>query len=126
MNKVLDDKEAEIKRMEEIMKNAPPKIIDPELRKARDNALDTVRSLKLELGRLKEENIQVLQKLQVAEGIVKESEREKQHILKAQNELKETFVNNLNQQQDKHEKELKEKNERIRELELILNEKMKS
>lgn len=124
--KWLEEKEKELKSAEEIMKNAPPKILDPQLRKARDEALNNLRAVKLELGKLKEESMQSLQKLEVAERLVKEQEREKNLILKAQSEMKETLVNNLNQQQAKHEKELLEKTNRIRELESILTEKVKN
>ncbi len=123
--KYVEDREFELKRMEEIIKNTPAKILDPQLRKARDEAFANLRAAKLDTGKLKEENIQAGQKLQVAEGLVKELERERQVILKSQNELKETFVNNLNQQQTKHEKELKERNDRIRELESMLNDRLK-
>lgn len=125
-SKFLEDREADLRRLEETLKNTPPKLLDPQLRKARDDALATVRARTLEVGQMKEEMIQITQKLQVAEGIVKESEREKQIILRAQNEMKETYVNSLNQQQIKHEQNLKEKIDRIRDLETMLTEKLKS
>jgi chromosome segregation protein len=124
--KQVEDREAEIKRTELEMRNAPPKLMDPSIRKARDDALANLRQSKIELTRAKDEAIQFNQKLIVTEGLIKDLEREKQFILKSQSDLKETFVNNLNQQQEKHEKEMTEKTQRIKELEKMLTDKIKS
>lgn len=123
---ILSEREADIKRAENELKHAPPKLLDPSIKKARDEALTNLRQSKIELGKVKEESLQLSQKLQVAESLVKELEKEKQMIIRAQSDLKETFVNNLNQQHQNHEKEILQKNDRIRELEDILMTKMKA
>jgi chromosome segregation ATPase len=121
----LKEREEEVKKNELSIRNAPPKLMDPSIRKARDDALANLRQSKIELTKAKDESIQLTQKLTVAEGLVKDLEREKQLILKAQSDLKETFVNNLNQQQEKHEKEMTNRSDRIKELERMLTEKLK-
>jgi len=121
----LKEREEELKRAEKALRESPPKLMDPTIRKARDDALTNLRQAKIELTKTKDETIQVTQKLMVAEGLIKDLEREKHLILKSQSDLKETFVNSLNQQQEKHEKELVSKSERIKELETMLTEKLK-
>lgn len=121
----LNEREVELRKNEAQLKNAPMKLLDPSLKKDRDTALAHVRQMKLEIAKVKDESIQAVQKLQVAEEVIKEMEKEKHIIIKNQTDLKETFVNNLNQQQEKHEQELLQKNQRIKELEKILTEKLK-
>jgi hypothetical protein len=122
----LKEREEELKKNEKLIRDSAPKLLDPSIKKARDEALANLRQAKIELTRAKDDAMEVNQKLFVAEGLVKDMEKEKRLILKAQTELKETFVNNLNQQQEKHEKELAEKTERIKELEKLLTEKLKA
>lgn len=120
----LREREEEVKKAERAVREAPPRLMDPSIRKARDDALANLRQAKIELTRTKDDTIQVTQKLAVAEGLIKDLEREKHLILKSQSDLKETFVNNLNHQQEKHEREMASKNERIKELEIMLTEKL--
>lgn len=120
----LREREEELKKAERTFREAPPRLMDPSIRKARDDALANLRQAKIELTKTKDDTIQVTQKLAVAEGLIKDLEREKHLILKSQSDLKETFVNNLNHQQEKHEREMTSKNERIKELEIMLTEKL--
>jgi hypothetical protein len=122
----LDEREASLRKTEEAIRTAPPKLLDPSIKKARDDAMVHLRQSKLELARVKEESLHLNQKLQIAENTVADLEKEKIVIVKSQAEIKETFVNNLNQQQDHHEKELQARNSRIKELETMLVEKMKA
>lgn len=117
-------KEEDLKRLEESYKNLPPKLADPSMKKARDDALTQLRLARLEATRVKDENNNLTQKLGVTEALISDLEREKSLILQAQRDLKETFVSNLNQQQEKHEKELMEKINRIQHLETLLTGKM--
>jgi hypothetical protein len=123
-SELLAEREAEVKRTEEILKNTPAKLLDPTLKKGRDEALANVRQVKIDLAKVKDEAIQTAQKLQVAENTIKDLEKEKQIILKSQSELKETMVNNLNHLQSKHEQDMVQKETRIKELENILMEKI--
>lgn len=118
----LDERETNIRKLEESIRLAPPKLLDPSIKKSRDDALIHLRQSKLELSQLKEEIITMNQKLQIAENTISDIEKEKSLILKSQAEIKETFVNNLNQQQEHHQKELQDKNARIKDLENILLE----
>ena len=122
----LKEREEELKKNEKLIRDATPRLLDPSIKKARDEALANLRQAKIELTKVREEANEINQKLFVAEGIVRDMEKEKKLIIKSQTELKETFVNNLNQQQEKHEKELAEKSERIKELEKLLTEKLKA
>ena len=106
------------------LESTPPRLLDPSIRKGRDDALANLRQAKVELTKAKDESIQLSQKLNVAESLVNQLEREKQLIMNAQSDLKKTFVTNLNSQQEKHEKELLERGERIKELERLLTEKI--
>ena len=123
--KFLDKRELELKQFEDKLRAEPPKLLDPTLKRSRDEAITALRNIKLEMGKLKEDIIVLTQKLQVAEGTVQELERQKQFILAGQNDLKESFITNLNHQQQKHEEDMKQKDNRIRELETILTSKIK-
>lgn len=117
-------REEELKNAENALRSAPPKLLDPSMKKARDEALTNLRHAKVEMTKAKDECVELTQKLFVAESLIKDLEKEKQMIINSQSDLKETFVNNLNQQQEKHEKELAEKSERIKELETLLMNKL--
>jgi len=124
-SQLLAERETSIRKDEEALRNAPPRLLDPSIKKSRDEALSALRQSRLELGRIKEEIVQTTQKLQIAEGTVKELQNEKVLIMNSQNEIKEAFVNNLNQQNQKHDAELSQKNARIKELETMLMDKIK-
>ena len=124
-NDMLLVKEKELEKKEEALMNAPPKLLDPTIKKTRDQALADLRNAKLELSKVKDDALEMTQKLQAAEGVARELEKEKKILLQAQHELKTTFVNNLNQQQSKHEQEIALKDTRIRELEEVLTQKIR-
>ena len=111
----MEEKELELKNKEEFIKNAPPKLLDPSIKRARDEAFANLRQTKLELAKVKEENINITDKLNTAENIVKELVKEKELLLKTQSEIKQSFVNNLNQLQT----DIKAKTERITYLEAL-------
>jgi len=119
----LFQREEELRKEAERIRLEPPKLLDPMFKKARDDALAQLRHGKLEMVKLKEEIIDITQKLQVAESLVKELNREKNVIIQAQIELKETFVNNLNQQQAKHKEEIERRENRIKDLEVMITER---
>lgn len=77
-----------------------------------------------ELTKAKNETLEVSKKLVVSEKMVKDLELEKNAILNSQSELKEKCINSLNLQQEKYDKEIANKIERIKELEIILTEKL--
>lgn len=116
-------KEEELKVKEREINNAPPKLLDPMIKKDRDNALGELKRQRVDLTKVKEELVIVTQKLQIAEQTVKDILKEKDVILSNQNEVKATLLANLNQQQTVYEKDLAEKNNRIRELEQMMFKK---
>lgn len=106
-------KEAELKRKEEILRDAPPKLLDPSIKRSRDEALGTLRQVKSELLSIKEENHIMRNKIDILENSLKDSE-------KSRTETKEEFLSALNKQTLSYEKELDAKNRRISELEGVL------
>jgi chromosome segregation ATPase len=125
-SQTLDERESTLRKTEDALRAAPPKLLDPAIKKSRDDALIHLRQSKLELGKVKEESMSLLQKLTIAEETIADIEKEKNLILKSQVEIKQTFIDNLNQQQQQHDKELRDKNTRIKELEEMLIDKIKN
>ena len=125
-SQTLDERESTLRKTEEAIRSAPPKLLDPSIKKSRDDALIHLRQSKLELGKVKEESMTLLQKLKIAEDTISDIEKEKNLIVKSQVEIKQTFIDNLNQQQQQHDKELGDKNTRIKELEAMLMDKIKN
>ena len=121
----LDQREIQIKKLEENYRNAPPKLIDPSLKRDRDEALSLVRQQKADMAILKDEMSTLTQKLTLAEMLIKDLEKDKTLLNDSQRELKSNFLANLNSQEDRFHNELITKNARIRELEDILTSKMK-
>lgn len=122
---IIQQREADLRKLEQNLRNTPPKILDPMFKKQRDEALSHLRSSKLEINKLKEEVLELTQKLGVAESLVKDIEKQKNITVKSQTDLKKTFVENLNQQQARHEKEMERREARIRELEQMITGKGK-
>jgi len=120
----LAEREEEIRKESIRLRNEPAKLLDPSLKTQRDNAFAQLRQYKIEFTKYKEDTLEITHKLQIAETIAKELGKEKTIILEAQKELKETFLNNLNQQQAKHQQELEKRDERINQLEKILTERL--
>jgi hypothetical protein len=108
----IQEREVELKAKEEAYRNAPPKLLDPTIKRARDEALANLRHSKLELAKVKEDNINLTTKLDAAENVVKDLVKEKETLMSAHSELKQAFVANLNTLQA----ELKEKSEKLNEL----------
>ena len=125
-SQTLDERESTLRKTEEAIRSAPPKLLDPSIKKSRDDALIHLRQSKLELGKVQEQSMSLLQKLKIAEDTISDIEKEKNLILKSQTEIKQTFIDNLNQQQQSHDKELSDKNTRIKELEAMLMDKIKN
>ena len=125
-SQTLDERESTLRKTEEAIRSAPPKLLDPSIKKSRDDALIHLRQSKLELGKVKEESMTLMQKLKIAEDTISDIEKEKNLIVKSQVEIKQTFIDNLNQQQQQHDKELGDKNTRIKELEAMLMDKIKN
>jgi chromosome segregation ATPase len=121
----LDQREVQIKKLEENYRTAPPKLIDPSLKKDRDEALALVRQQKSDMAGMKDELLRLSQKLTLAEMLIKDLEKDKEMLNESQRELKANFLANLNSQEDRFHTELIEKNARIRELEEILTNKIK-
>jgi len=113
----ITQREEELRREAEAIKNAPPKLLDPIFKRDRDKAYASLREATLEKAKLKEDVLELTQKLQVAEGVAKNLDHEKVVIERAQKDLKESYVANLNIQQQRHTKELEDKERRIKELE---------
>jgi hypothetical protein len=124
-SQALDERESNLRKTEDSIRSAPPKLLDPAIKKSRDDALIHLRQSKLELAKVQEQSMSLLQKLTVAEDTIADIEKEKNLIVKSQAEIKQTFIDNLNQQQQQHEKDINEKNTRIKELEAMLMEKIK-
>lgn len=120
--KALDDKEKELLREKEIIRDTPPKLLDPSIKKSRDDALAHLRQSRLENAKVKDEVTEMTQKLQIAEGLIRDLEKERVHILQSKAELRETFVGTLNDQRASHEKETVQMSKRVRELEKMLFE----
>jgi hypothetical protein len=125
-SQALDEREANLRKTEDAVRSAPPKLLDPAIKKSRDDALIHLRQSKLELAKVQEQSMSLLQKLTVAEETIADIEKEKNLIVKSQAEIKQTFIDNLNQQQQQYEKDITEKNTRIKELETMLMEKIKN
>ena len=122
----LTQKEEELRKEAERLRTMPPKLLDAAFKQARDDALAQLRQNKQEIAKIKQEMLTVTQKLHVAETLVENLKREKNTILEAQNDLKSTYVQNMNQQQVSNEQMLNKKDERIQTLENMLNNKIKS
>ena len=125
-SQTLDERESILRKTEEAIRAAPPKLLDPSIKKSRDDALIHLRQSKLELGKVQDQSMNLLQKLKIAEDTISDIEKEKNLILKSQIDIKQTFIDNLNQQQQSHDKELNDKNNRIKELESMLMDKIKN
>jgi DNA repair exonuclease SbcCD ATPase subunit len=115
-NVFLKHKEDEIRRMEEEVRNAPPKLLDPSLRRDRDDALATLRQAQIELNITKEEVMQLSEKVQISEKSIQELEVDKQTLCKVQDDLNRT----LNTMQRRHERDMGARDQRIRELEAVI------
>lgn len=123
-DKVLGDKEKELKEEAIRLRNEPPKLLDPQFKKDRNNALAQLRQNKLDNIKMKEQLLELTSKLQIAESLIKDLNREKNLMLETHNEIKATFVNNLNHQQANHQGDLEKRDNRIRDLEKILTDKI--
>jgi len=110
-------KEAEVKKLEEEVKNAPPKLLDPSLRRERDEALATLRQTRMELNITKDESTQLSEKVSKAETTIGAMELEKKGLLKAHEELQRT----LTITQKRYERDIGQKEQRIRELEGVIS-----
>ena len=106
--------------------------VEEKLKKMRDDCLNALRQQKLELNQIKDENLQMQQKLNSAESIIQSKNVEMEKFAEAQTELKESFVNNLNKQKTDKEKAIAEKQDiidrrerRISELENLMTGAMK-
>lgn len=106
--------------------------VEEKLKKMRDDCLNALRQQKLELNQVKDENLQMQQKLNSAESIIQSKNVEMEKFAEAQTELKESFVNNLNKQKTDKEKAIAEKQNiidrrerRISELENLMTGAMK-
>lgn len=125
-SQTLDERESTLRKTEDVIRSAPPKLLDPSIKKSRDDALIHLRQSKLELGKVQDQSMNLLQKLKIAEDTISDIEKEKNLILKSQVEIKQTFIDNLNQQQQSHDKQINDKNTRIKELEAMLMDKIKN
>lgn len=94
-----------IKQKEHEFKNITPKLVAPAINKEKDELLIVLRQYKIELTKEKEINDGL-------EKIILQLNAEKNDILSSQNELKTSYINNLNAQEEKYKKEL-EKNRQI-------------
>ena len=115
-NVFLQHKEDEIRRMEEGVRNAQPKLLDPSLRRDRDDALATLRQAQIELNITKEEVMQLSENVQISDKSIQDMAVEKQNLCKVQDDLNRT----LNTMQRRHERDLGGRDQRIRELEAVI------
>ena len=115
-NVFLKHKEDEIRKLEEEVKNTPPKLLDPSIRRERDDALSNLRQSQLELNITKEEVIQLSEKINKIETHIRALENEKQALLKTQDDLNRT----LNNVQKRYERDLGQREQRIKELEGVI------
>lgn len=122
----LEKKEVELKLKEKELQNIQPKLLDPSLKKSRDEALDQVRHVRMELAKVRDEATALSQKLHISEKIVEDLKKEREMITQSQADLKESFLTNLNQQQHRYEKELSTRDERIKQLEQLLTDRLLS
>lgn len=105
---------------ERLLKYPPTKILDPSLKKARDDALDTIRKNRVEIEELRVKASSAEDARSTAEKIADERERELNMMINTNNEIKQGYVNTLNQITELHKTELEQRNSRIRELETLL------
>ena len=101
-------------------------MLDPGLKKSRDEALDQVRNVRMELAKVRDDATAVSQKLHISEKIVEDLKKEREMIIQSQSDMKESFLSNLNQQQTRYEKELSNRDERIKQLEQLLTDRLLS
>jgi chromosome segregation ATPase len=116
-------KEEDLKKLENELRNAPPKILDPSLRSARDSALAQVRDTKIESAKLKDENLELSRRTILLENTIKDLNNTKETILRLQETMKEGFIKSLNEQKDSYLHQLQEKNTRIEKLEMAVYHK---
>lgn len=69
---LLDKKENELREFERQLRSAPPKLLDPSIKKQKDDALVSVRQTKLEIGRQREEITNLTNKIHQLEKENKE------------------------------------------------------
>jgi chromosome segregation ATPase len=123
-NEEIEKRTKHLEQEEERIRTEPPRLLDPMFKEGRDRAMQDLRKTRVELNGVKEQVLELTQKLHIAEGIVEDQSKEKTMIKNSQVELKRTFVDNLNRQQTAHEKELARKDERIKDLEKLLMSKV--
>lgn len=114
-----------IEEIKKIKKNPPTRLLDPSLKKSRDEALAKIRSQRVEITELQTSIVQLKDRLKLAESVVAERDREKQYIVENNKDVKQSFVNTLNQTTVVHKRELEKKDKRIQELESLLMSKVK-
>jgi len=98
--------------------------VEESLKKSRDDALTKIRSQKTEITALQEDIAQLNDRVKLAEMVVSERDREIKTMIENQREIKQGFVNTLNQTKTVHERELEKRDNRIRELEHLLISKI--
>jgi hypothetical protein len=114
-----------IEEVKKLKKNPPTRLVDPSLKKSRDDALGKIRTQRVEINQLKADILQLNDRIKLAETVVTERDREKKAIIENNRDVKQGFVNTLNQNSAVHKRELEKKDDRIRELEQLLMSKIK-
>ena len=114
-----------IEEVKKLKKNPPTRLQDPSLKKSRDDALDRIRKQSVEINHLKADIVQLNDRVKLAETVVSEKDREKKTIIENNRDVKQGFVNTLNQNSVVHKRELTKKDDRISELEQLLMSKIK-
>jgi len=118
------------RELDDIRKHPPRNsALEGKLRKMRDDCLEAMRNQKLQMNKQKSDGEKMNHKLNVAENVIKEKIQDSVNLMKLHEEMKESFITNLNKQKDSNqelldnkEKLLKQKDSRIIQLETILSE----
>lgn len=120
----LTDHDKAVSKLEEELKNAPPKI-DATAQKGLTDALSKLRHAKIELITTQDDNLKLTQRLLELDMQIKKIVEERNLIVESNNELKTNMVNNLNQQKELFDQTNQKNEARIRELETMLAPKKK-
>ena len=122
----LNEREKKINEFTEQLKNQPPIThIDDGIKRSRDLGLIQIRKQRADIDRLEKENAKFLNGIQQAEKLINVKNSELATMTTAHGEIKESFVNNLNEQARLHQSELDKKEQRISQLEHLMMNKIR-
>ena len=122
----LSEREKKVEDYVKNLKETPPNPqIDISMKRSRDEALIKMRKQKAEIERLEEENIKMRDGIDNAKTLLTAKNSELDTMSKTHGEIKQSFIQNLNQQAATHKAEMEKKDARVHELEQLMMSKIR-